>query len=430
RAASYGARVVIAEGGRVGGTCVLRGCIPKKLMVYASHFGDSHAVGGSYGWDGPAPTFSWSKLKARRDAVVAGLEANHRRSLETAGVALVAGRARLVEADTVEVGGARYRARHILVATGGRPSLPQVPGIEHCITSDDFFELPAAPKRALVVGGGYIAVELACIFNALGCRTTLWVRSAVLRGFDKDIRTELVRAMGRQGISVEEGVDLRDVHREAGGLQVRGRGEAGERACEVDTCLVAVGRTPSTGGLGLAEVGVQLTEGGAVRVDGDHTTAVPTLHAVGDVIDRVNLTPVAIKASRTLADRLFGGKPDARMSYETVATAVFGQPEVAVVGLTEEEARTRLGDRVRAYKARFVPLLYSMVPADQKVHSLMKLVVDGDTDRVLGFHMLGDGAAEIIQGFAACLSAGITKAQLDATFAIHPSQAEEFVLMR
>lgn len=430
RAASYGAKVAIAEHSRVGGTCVIRGCIPKKLMVYAAHLGLERRLSADFGWDQAPGALSWAHLKQARDATVARLQESHTRQLKEANIEVVQGSARLHDSRTVVVGDSSWEARHILLATGSTPTMPTFPGKEHCLSSDGFFELTTMPANVVIIGGGYIAVEFASLLAELGSKVTMLVRSSLLRGFDEDLCRGVVEVLTKRGINVCEGGVIERVERDGKAYTACFRHNGEVVQCKTDTCvLFATGRTPTTRGLGLEEVGVHLADNGAIQVDNDHVTAVPHIYAVGDVLDKVNLTPMAIKAGRSLADRLFGNK-HWHVSYDSVPTAVFCDPPLGTVGLTEAEARDWIGEGVQVYKARFTPLKYSFSAAEHKEFAFIKLIVDRKSDRVLGFHMLGDDAPEIIQGFAAGLQAGITKAQLDSTVAIHPTIAEEFVLMR
>ncbi len=432
RAASYGAKTAIVEDDRVGGTCVIRGCIPKKLMVYAAHFSEQFEYARGYGWSvGPA-RLDWPALVAARDAAVRRLETTHEEYLEKTGVTLLRGRAQVADAHSVTVGGREYHADKILIATGGRPVLPQIPGGENALTSDGFFALHEQPDHVVLVGGGYIAVELASILRGLGSRVTVVIRRELpLAGFDEDIRIELAAAMRESGIELLTGRAPRSIVQkgkrvclcvsDAGGGQ-------GEMAIETDKVVVfAIGRRPNTEGLGLAEVGVELGAKGEVIADDDAHTSVENIFAVGDVTGRAELTPVAIQAARAWADRTFGGKPTL-MSYEGIPTAVFSAPPIGSVGLSEEQARAKHGaDGVRVYKSRFNPLIHTLT--ERKIATFVKLIVREADDRVIGAHIIGHDAAEIIQGFAVALKAGATKADFDATVGIHPSTAEEFVTM-
>lgn len=433
RAASYGKRVAIVEESRVGGTCVIRGCIPKKLMVYAANLGAGRELAEAYGWNAPQSPIDFGRLKTFRDATVTRLEALHERALETAGVTLLRGAARILSPTEVEVDGQTHRANKLLIATGATPQIPTFPGAAGALSSDDFWDLAHCPKKAVLVGGGYIAVEFASILAGLGCHTTLVVRSTVLREFDSSLGAHLTEALVAQGVTVHSGASVTALS-EGGPDQPRvlsfRDAEGEERRCATDACvLFATGRSPNTAHLNLETAGVHTTESGAIEVNHEHRTSCPTVFAVGDVTGQAQLTPVAIKAGREVADREFGNLPGS-MSYENIPTAIFSRPPVGTVGLSEEQARERYGDDVKVYQARFNPLLYSPLPPEKKVPTLMKLVVRPSNDRVLGFHMVGDDAPEIIQGFAAALKAGVTKTQLDSTVAIHPSAAEEFVLMR
>ncbi|RMD83424.1 MAG: glutathione-disulfide reductase [Candidatus Dadabacteria bacterium] len=429
RAASHGARVAIAERDRVGGTCVIRGCIPKKLMVYAAELGAAIDDARGHGWRVSGESLDWCDLVRRRDEAVRRLERAHEEHLERAGVALVRGSARLVGPHAVEVGGQVYTARYVLIATGSAPVLPPIEGIELAITSDGFFELAEPPSRVAIVGGGYIAVEFASILRGLGTDVTLLIRRDMpLRGFDRDLRSELLAALEISGVDVRTRVEVTRIEKRPTGTALLLRGPDGEDVFQADAVLVyAVGRAPHTEGLGLEQLGVALGSEGEVVVDDDQRTSVPWVFAVGDVTNRYSLTPVAIQAGRLLADRLFGGR-DVRMSWEGIPTAVFSHPPIATVGLTEEEAVERFGrDGIRVYRSRFVPLAYTL--AGRKVPTLIKMIVERASDRVIGCHMIGRDAPEIIQGMAVAMKAGARKADFDATVGIHPSSAEEFVTL-
>ena len=427
-AAGLGARVAIAEAYRMGGTCVIRGCVPKKLLTYAAHFAQDFEDAAGYGWTVDRPRFSWPALKAAKDREIARLEGIYRGLLEGSGVATHVGWARILDPHTVEVEGRRFTARHLLVATGGTPQRPDFPGVEHCITSNEAFELADLPRRVLVVGGGFIAVEFAGIFKGLGASVTLAYRGdQVLRGFDDDVRAHLALELVRHGIDLRLHTQPLSVERAPdGSLQVVLQTSAGTETHTVDAVLLATGRVPNTRGLGLAEVGVALDEAGGVVVDAYGATAVSSIHAVGDVTHRIALTPVAIREGAALAATLFGGTPTP-VDHEDVPQAVFSDPPVGTVGLTEQQARAQL-DAVTVYKATFRPMKATLSGREQK--TLMKLVVDADTQRVRGAHMVGPDAPEIIQGIAIAVKAGLTKAQFDATVALHPTAAEEFVTMR
>jgi glutathione reductase (NADPH) len=423
-AAMTGARVAVAEAGALGGTCVNVGCIPKKLFVYASHFADDFGDAAGFGGPGGARSLAGPRLLANKTREIARLDGVYARLLDGAGVTRFAGRATLVDANTVEVAGRRHRAANILVATGGWPSLPDVPGIEHAVTSHEMFHLPALPSRAVVVGGGYIAVEFAGILHGLGVAVTQLYRGPLfLRGFDDDVRRTLADEMRKRGVDlrfqarvarIERAGDERRVVLEDGSVVV------------ADAVLYATGRRPLTAGLGLERVGVETRPDGAIVVDAWSRTSVPSIWAIGDVTDRIQLTPVAIHEAMALVRTLFGGVPT-KPDHEDVASAVFSQPPVATVGLTEAQARERHGEVV-VYRSTFRPLKHTLTGRDEQ--TMMKLVVDRASDRVVGVHMVGADAAEIIQGLAVAVKMRATKADFDATIGIHPTAAEEFVTMR
>jgi glutathione reductase (NADPH) len=425
RAGSYGARVAICEDNRIGGTCVHRGCVPKKLLVYGSHFHADLEDAAGYGWSVPEPTFDWKRLQAAKDKELERLDGVYRRLLRDSGVQLIEGRGRVVDAHTVEVAGKHYTAQHILIATGSRPFVPEVPGIEHAITSDGALNLPELPRRLAIVGGGYIGVEFAGIFNALGSQVMMLIRGdTVLRGFDNDVRSLLTQEMRKKGIDLRSETFIRDIEKRPDGtlslLTTMGD------TLEVDAVLYATGRRPNTEGLGLAELGVRLDARGAIEVDEWSRTSVESLYAVGDVTDRINLTPVAISEGRALAETLFHDNPT-KMDHSGVASAVFSQPPVGTVGLTEREAR-ELHGQVDVYVSNFRPMKHTLSGRDER--TMMKVIVERASGRVLGFHMVGADAPEIIQGMAVALKCGVTKKQLDSTVGIHPTAAEEFVTMR
>jgi glutathione reductase (NADPH) len=423
-AGQRGARVALAEAGALGGTCVNLGCIPKKLYSYAAHFRDDFEDSRGFGWSGEAPSFDWGVLKRNRAIEIMRLNGVYEKLLIGAGVQLMRGRARFVDAHTVEVDGERVRAGNILVATGGQPARLPFAGQELTVTSNEMFDLEPFPQRLLVIGGGYIACEFASIFNGLGSRVTLLYRGAqLLRGFDDDVRNFVAAEMAKKGVEVRTHAQVERLERVAGGLRAS---LTGGGAIDVDAVLAATGRRPNVSGLGLEAAGVRLDERGAVAVDGEFRTSVPHVCAIGDVIDRVQLTPVALAEAMALVDRLFGSGRR-RMDYENIATAVFTHPNVGTVGLTEAQARERYGP-VRIYRADFKPLRHTLSMSTER--TLMKLVVDDASDRVLGVHMAGADAGEIVQGFAVALKAGATKAVFDATIGIHPTAAEEFVTMR
>ena len=425
-AAQHGARVAIAEEDRVGGTCVIRGCIPKKLFVYASAFSADFEDARGYGWTVGKPAFDWATLMANKDREIDRLNKAYIGGLESAGAELIPLRAELEDAHTIRLGdGRRVTAGTVLVATGALPSLNLgIPGAEHAITSNEAFHLPGLPRRIVIAGGGYIAVEFACIFNGLGVETTLvYRRGMILRGFDDDIRAALSDEMKSKGIRIVTDTVFTRIDKSAGGLAVT---LTTSEVLKVDQVMAAIGRYPNTDALGLERAGVALNEVGAVKVDSFSKSSVDNIYAVGDVTDRVNLTPVAIREGHAFADTVFGGMPTA-VDHDGIPTAVFSQPEIGTVGLTEAAARMRY-DNVDIYKSRFRPLKHTLSGRDERM--LMKLVVDGASDRMLGCHILGHDAGEIAQILGIAVKMGATKADFDATMAVHPTASEELVTMR
>ncbi|KGF72052.1 glutathione reductase [Neosynechococcus sphagnicola sy1] len=427
RAASYGARVAIAESDLVGGTCVIRGCVPKKLMVYGSSFSHVYQDATGYGWRKVKPKFDWGTLVTAVDTEVRRLSNLHISFLEKAGVALISGPGTLVDAHTVQVAEERFTAEKILIAVGGEATKPEIPGIEYALTSREMFHLPKQPRRFAVVGGGYIGVEFAGILNGLGSEVTQIVRGdGILRGFDPDIRKELQTAMGNHGIQFLTHTTVERIEKTSKGLKLFLCPDL-EKPLKVDAVLYATGRSPNLVGLGLDLAGVAVVNG-AIAVNEYSQTSQPHIFAVGDCTDRKNLTPVAIAEGRAFADTEFGNQRRA-INYDNIPTAVFGQPEVGTVGMTETEAQDQFGaENLTIYQARFRPMFHSLTGADEK--TLMKLVVDKASDRVVGAHMVGKDAAEIIQSLAIAVKMGATKKDLDATMALHPTAAEEFVTMR
>jgi glutathione reductase (NADPH) len=426
-ASNYGARVMIAEEFRVGGTCVIRGCVPKKLLVYASRFSDEFADAAGFGWAVGEPKFHWPTLIANKDREIARLEAAYIGTLERFKVELVKSRAVLEDAHTVRLlaSGARVRAETILVATGGWPHYgPKIPGLEHVISSNEALHLPEQPKRIVIQGGGYIAVEFACIFAGLGSEVTLVYRGEnILRGFDDDVREHLRTEMRARGITVTCGHTIAAIDR-AGDEFVAHLSDNTKIAA--DKVMFAVGRRPNVMGLGLEGLNIKLHEHGGIEVDEYSRTSVPNIYAVGDVTNRVNLTPVAIREGHAFADTVYGGKPTT-VDHGDVPTAVFSEPEVGVIGLTEAQARERLA-RVDVYKTSFRPMKATL--SGRQTRSFMKLLVDGITDRVVGCHIVGPDAGELIQVIGVAVKMGATKADFDATMAVHPTAAEELVTMR
>jgi glutathione reductase (NADPH) len=424
RAASYGARVAICEESRVGGTCVIRGCIPKKLLVLGSHYRDDFEDSKGFGWSGPEPVLDWGRLVTRKNLEIDRLNAIYVRLLRDAGVTLVEGRGRLLDAHTVEVAGRRHTAEHILVATGGRPSVPPIRGAEHAITSNEALELPVLPRRVVIVGGGYIGVEFAGIFNALGSQVTLLIRGeTVLRRFDDDIRACLTAELRKKGVDVRGEVFVEDIEKQDDGLSIMTRTGG---IFDADVILFATGRTPNTAGLGLGEAAVDLDEAGAVVVDPSSRSSAPSVYAVGDCTNRMNLTPVAIAEGRAVAESLFHDNPTI-VDHENVPSAVFSHPPVATVGLSERKARERFGS-IDIFVTSFRPLKHALTGRDER--TMMKLVVERASGRVVGCHMVGADAPEIIQGFALAVRCGATKAMFDSTVGVHPTAAEELLTMR
>ncbi len=438
RAASYGAKVAIAEYDLVGGTCVIRGCVPKKLMVYASHFPSLFESAAGYGWHVGNTELDWEKFITSIDKEVRKLSALHINFLERAGVELIPSRASLVDEHTVEVDGRKVTADKILIAVGGKPIKPDIPGMEYGITSNEIFHLKEKPFHIAIIGAGYIGSEFACIMQGLGCQVTQIIRGdTILRGFDQDIRTGIQEGMINHGVRIIKNTVVTSVEKTSQGLELKLSGEY-QQPVSADVFLVATGRIPNVEGLGLDKVGIDLVSNSmdgpgygtmdAIAVNDYSQTSVPNIFAVGDVTERINLTPVAIGEGRAFADHEFGNIKRI-FSHENVATAIFTQPEAATVGLSEAEAKDKFGDdKIKIYRTRFRPMFYTL--PQQEERTMMKLVVDAQTDKVLGAHMVGDYAAEIIQGVAIAVKMGATKKDFDATVGIHPSAAEEFVTMR
>jgi glutathione reductase (NADPH) len=425
RAGAYGARTAICEELRIGGTCVLRGCVPKKLLVYGSQFAEAFADAPGFGWSVPPATHDWAALIEAKDKEIGRLSQIYVNMLNNAKVKIFEARGVVVDPHTVEVGGNRYTAENIMIAVGGWPETPNIPGIEHVISSNEALDLPERPRRIVIVGGGYIAVEFAGIFNGFGSEVIEIIRAdRVLRGFDDDVRTHLGEEMRIRGVDIRGGTQIARIDKTGSGYTVTTM--AGGKI-ETDCVMYATGRAPNTKGMGLAEVGVEMQKNGAVKVDEWQRSSVKNIYAVGDVTDRINLTPVAIAESRAIAETLYNNNP-IRMDHADVPSAVFSQPPIGTVGLTEEQARRQYGDDVDVYCARFKPMKNTLSGRDER--TFMKLVVDGKTDRVLGCHMLGADAPEIIQGLAIAVKCGASKKMFDQTVGIHPSAAEEFVTMR
>jgi glutathione reductase (NADPH) len=425
--ALYGARAMIAEEYRVGGTCVIRGCVPKKLMVYASRFSDEFEDAEGFGWTVPQASFDWATLIRNKDREIARLEGVYRANLGNAGVEIIDSRAVIEDPHTVRIlkTGARVRARTILVATGAHPTLdPPIPGGEHGITSNDVFELDRLPERILVVGAGYIAVEFAGIFAGLGSQVTLLHRGdKLLRGFDDDIRVALGQAYEKRGINLALGRTMSRIEERGGCFDAH---LSDGTVLTVDKVLVATGRRPNTASLGLENAGISVDRAGAIPVDGYSRTLTPSIYAVGDVTNRANLTPVAIREGHAFADTVFGDLPT-MVNHELIPTAVFSTPEIGVVGRTEASAREAYGD-IDVYKASFRAMKATLSGRDERI--FMKVIVEKATDKVLGVHVLGHDAGEVIQAVGIAVTMGATKADFDRTIAVHPTAAEELVTMR
>jgi glutathione reductase (NADPH) len=428
RSATFGAKVALCEPDRVGGTCVLRGCVPKKLLVYGASFGAEFADAAGFGWTVDAARCDFARLQAAKDREFDRLNGVYLRLLAEAGVSTFFGRARLVDPHTVHVGGDTLTAERILVATGGWPVVPDIPGREHCITSNEALSLPSLPRRMLVIGGGYIGIEMACIFHALGVEVTLLCRgSAPLRCFDHDARAHLTALLTHRGIRIHGPVEPVAVEKldgaDEGALLVRT--SEGERFI-ADVVLMATGRAPNTAGLGLERLGVRLSERGAILVDEYSRSSVDSIYAIGDCTDRVNLTPMAVAEGRALAETLYRNNPT-KVEKTLIPTAVFSMPPLACVGLTEAAAQAQ-DLPLDIYSTAFRPMKNALAGRDER--TFMKLVVEQRSQRVLGCHMVGPDAPEIIQALAVAITAGATKRDFDRTLALHPTAAEEFVLMR
>ena len=427
RAAEYGAKAAVIESQRLGGTCVNVGCVPKKVMWNAAGVAMALADARDYGFDVTVAGSDWPALKVKRDAYVLRLNGIYARNLEAKGVAHIRGAARFLDKNTVEVNGERLSARHIVIATGGRPIVPKMPGAEHGITSDGFFSLEQRPGRVAIAGSGYVACELAGAFHALGSEVELFIRrDHLLTSFDVMLGKSLMREMRDQGITIHEHVVPARVHERSGMktlTAVDGRDFPG-----FDCLLWAVGRAANVAGLDLNNAGVAVDDCQYVATDGFQNTNVPGVYAIGDVTGRAALTPVAIAAGRRLSDRVFGGKADSRLEYSMIPTVVFTHPPIGTVGASEAEARAQYGDGVKVYIADFTPMYHALTAI--KTHTDMKLVCAGPEQRIVGCHVIGTGADEMLQGFAVAIRMGATKRDFDDTVAIHPTSAEEFVTLR
>ena len=423
-AAGFGARVALAEDRYMGGTCVNVGCVPKKLYVYASEFGKGFQDAREFGWDSGTPDFNWATLRDNKKTEISRLNAIYRNLLSGVEAQIIDGRARIIDAHTIAVGEQHYTADKILIATGGWPHVPDFPGSEYAVTSNEIFDLDAFPKRLLIVGGGYIAVEFAGIFNGLGSKVTQLYRGPLfLRGFDADIRAHAAQEIAKTGVDLRFEVNVETISPGAGGLRLE---LTDGSTLEADAVLYATGRKANLEGLGLENTQVQLSEFGTIEVDDTYCTSEPSIFALGDVTGGMELTPVALAEGMAFARRQFGATENV-VDYDFIPTAVFCQPNIGTVGFTEEQARARFG-HIRLFKSTFRPMKHTISGRDEK--TFMKLIVDKASDRVVGVHMMGPDAGEIMQGIAIALRAGATKATFDSTIGIHPTAAEEFVTMR
>ena len=427
RAAEYGARAAVVEKGPLGGTCVNVGCVPKKVMWYAASAAEQLELAKDFGFSVRVEDHNWPRLKRARDAYVARLNTIYEGNLDRRKVTLIRGEARFVDAHTIDVGGTRYRAERLTIATGGHPVWPDIPGSELGITSDGFFELEERPQCVALVGSGYVAVELAGVLHALGSETSLYARrDSIVRSFDAMLQSELLTCMQTEGIHINTGFVPAALERGPDGLMLTSTD--GRVVGPFDCVVWAVGRDPSTAALNLKAAGVDVDDDGFVPVDKFQQTNVEHLFAIGDVTGAAALTPVAIAAGRRLADRLYGGMAERHLEYHTIPTVIFSHPPMGTVGLTEAEARERYGDGITVYRSRFNPMRYAL--SEQKIPCTMKLITAGSEERVVGLHVIGDGADEMTQGFAVAVRMGATKQDFDDTVAIHPTSAEEFVTMR
>ena len=425
-AAGYGARVAVAESRYLGGTCVNVGCVPKKLLVYGAHFADDFEQAKGFGWSLGQASFDWSTLIANKNREIDRLNGVYRNLLVNSGVTLLEGHARIVDDHSIELDGKRYSAKHILIATGGWPHIPEVPGHEHAIGSNEVFFLEQLPERVLVIGGGYIAVEFASIFNGLGAQTSLLYRGDLfLRGFDNAVRKHLQEELTKNGVDLQFNSDIARIDKQADGSLLATLKDG--RALEADCVFYATGRRPMLDNLGLENTHVELDKRGYIKVDEQYQSSTPSILAIGDVIGRVQLTPVALAEGMAVARRLFKPEEYRTVDYQTIPTAVFSLPNIGTVGLSEEQAKEE-GYSVQVFESRFRPMKLTMTESQER--TLMKLVVDAKTDRVLGCHMVGPEAGEIVQGLAVALKAGATKQIFDDTIGVHPTAAEEFVTMR
>ena len=427
RAAEYGAKAAVIESGPLGGTCVNVGCVPKKIMWYTAHYAHLLEHAGDFGFDVSVKGHAWSDVRKKRDAYISRLNDVYEKNLDRHDVTYLKGQAKFLDSTTVDVDGQQYTAEKIVIATGGFPIIPRIHGAQHGVTSDGFFQLPERPQKVAVIGSGYVAVELAGIFNGLGSETSVLVRKdGVLRNFDSMLRTELEAAMKSSGMTLETGVVPHELRKSADGVRVIA--EDGREFGDYDAIVWAVGRVPNTENLDLEVAGVEADGYGFVVTDEWQNTNVEHIFALGDVTGRAALTPVAIAAGRRLADRLYGGMKDRHLEYQWIPTVIFTHPPIGTVGLTEDQAREQYGDDIKVYETRFNSMVYAF--SENKIPTAMKLVTAGREERIVGCHIIGDGADEMLQGFAVAVRMGATKKQFDDTVAIHPTSAEELVTMR
>ena len=427
RTAAKGKKVAIIENLRIGGTCVMRGCVPKKLLVMASHFRDDIEDSMGYGWEVPQTKFNWAKLISGKSNELDRLEGIYHKLLKDSGVQEITGTARLKDIHTIEVNGKLYTAENILIATGGWPQLPDIPGVKYAITSNEALDLKQLPKRIAIVGGGYIAVEFAGIFNTLGSKVTEIIRAPeILRGFDEDVRSFLAQEMEKRGVTISRNCEVEAITKTKSGLSLS---MSTGKTLEVDQIFFATGRKPKSENLGLEDIGVSLNKKAAIEVDAFSKTTIDNIYAIGDVTDRINLTPVAIAEAEAFVRTIYDKTPTS-LKYDNVPSAVFSQPPIGSVGLTEEEAVAQASspNDIDVYITKFKPMKFSLSGRDEK--TMMKIIVDAKTNLVLGCHIVGLDAPEIIQGIAIALKCGATKAQFDATIGIHPTSAEELVTLR
>jgi glutathione reductase (NADPH) len=423
-AAGLGVRVAIAENQYLGGTCVNVGCVPKKLFVYASHFGEDFAAAKGFGWSISKPQFEWSRLLAQKNREIHRLQDVYESLLDNSGVQVIIGQARIIDEHTVIIGEQRFRSERILIASGAQPSVPDFTGKEFIVTSNEMFTLETLPERILIVGGGYIAVEFAGIMHGLGVETTLCYRGeTLLRGFDDDVRGFIAQEMIKKGIDIRFNTEINRIEQSTNGFIAQTNQD---RNIAADLVLYATGRKPNTEGLGLDGVGVEMDESGVIKINQHYQTSIPSIYALGDVANRFNLTPVATAEAMAFVNQSYTNQPTF-VDYDNIPTAVFSQPNIGIVGLTESEARKRHPE-IDIYQSVFTPMKHTLSGLDEK--SLMKMVVNRNNDRVLGIHMVGIDAGEIIQGMAVAIRAGATKNIFDSTIGIHPTAAEEFVTMR